>query len=229
MRLLAGLAALAICLAACDAGSPAPGASSGPGGSPVPTRVAQASQPSDPATAAATGPWRRVPFVVDASFGAQQEAGCRNGVVAIPTALARVLTDVRGEGRVLMLFASSTKAFLCVTSIDDPAHPVDVESLTVPAKAIAADGIDLVSYAETGSGSGTIVTAVGRVGPTPTAVIAGFVDQTFVFGAMGGGWYSMWWPVTVACDGISSVNNAHIVLDNTPAPCQGASGPSGSP
>jgi hypothetical protein len=231
MRRLAALLALALVLAACD--SAVGPITSGPvtraSDVPLPTRVGQASsQPGDPNIAAATGPWRRVPFPADPGFTAAQEAGCRNGPVAIGSSAARVVTDVRGGGRILLVFVATTKAYLCVASFDDPAHPVDVETLAVPSTALAPDGIDLVFYTEVGSGASTIAYAVGRVGPEPKAVIAGFVDQTFVFGATGGGWYSMWWPVTIACDGISAVNQAHIVLDNAPAPCEGTRGPSPS-
>ena len=230
MRRLAALVALALAVVACDtAASAAPSTgsrSTGPG----PTRVNQeTSPPGDPTLAAATGPWRRVPFAADAAFGVAQEAGCRGGPVSIGSSAQRVVTDVRGDGRIVLVFASPTKAFLCITSVDHPESPVDIEALTVPSTTLAADGIDLVFYKEVGTGASTIAYAVGRVGPEPKYVITGFVDQTFVFGAMGGGWYSLWWPVTVACDGVSSVNGAHIVLDNAPAPCQGFSGASPSP
>jgi len=226
LGILAILAPLA--MTGCDsAASTAPGGPAGGGSAPAVTRVPQETT-GDPATAAATGSWRRVPFPTDPSFAAAQESGCRGGPVAIPASATRVVTDVRGQGRLLLVFASATRAFLCVTSVDDPADPVDVESFSVPAAPVADDGIDLVYYTETGTGSGTLAFAVGRVGPAPKAVIAGFVDQTFVFGAMGGGWYSMWWPVTVACDGIASVNGAHVVLESTHAPCEPTEGPSPS-
>jgi hypothetical protein len=230
VRLLTSLAVLVLPLAACDAGASgppngSPGASFGSG----PTRVPQQTVVTgDPTTAAATGPWRRVPFLADPSFGAAQEAGCRHGVVPIGSTAARVVTDIRGEGRVLLVFALPTKAFLCVTSIDHPESPDAVIPLDIPATTLADDGIDLVYDSQTGTGSSTIDYAVGRVGPTPTAVIMGFVDQTFLFGALGGGWYSMWWHPTIACDGIAAVNNAHVVLNSAHASCEGNNGPSSS-
>jgi len=230
LRLFTALAAVVLVLAACDAtASSAPGSvptSSGAG----PTRVPQVTAPaaSDPTSAAAVGPWRRVPFLADAAFGAAQESGCRHGVVPIGSTATRVVTDVRGEGRVLMVFTLPTKAFLCVSSVDHPDSPDAVIPLDLPTTTLADDGIDLVYYEETGTGSGTIAYAVGRVGPTPKAVIMGFVDQTFLFGALGGGWYSMWWHPSIACDGIAAVNNAHVVLNSTHAPCEGNNGPSPS-
>jgi hypothetical protein len=230
VRLRTSLAALILALAACDAGasgSPdgSPGDSLGTGPTRVPQQTAVA---GDATTAAATGPWRRVPFVTDPSFGAAQEAGCRHGVVPIGSTAARIVTDVRGEGRVLLVFALPTKAFLCVTSIDHPESPDAVIPLAIPTTTLADDGIDIVYDSQTGTGVGTIAYAVGRVGPTPTAAIMGFVDQTFLFGALGGGWYSMWWHPTIACDGIAAVNNAHIVLNSTHASCEGTNGPSPS-
>lgn len=231
MRLLSGIAAVVLVLAGCDAGASgtpngSPGESAGAG----PTRVPQVTTPaaSDPTSAAAIGPWRRVPFLADPSFGRAQEDGCRHGVVPIGSTAARVVTDVRGEGRVLLVFALPTKAFLCVTSVDHPESPDAVVPLDVPTTDLADDGIDLVYYDETGTGSSTTAFAVGRVGPTPTAVIMGFVDQTFLFGALGGGWYSMWWHPTIACDGIAAVNNAHVVLNSAHARCEPNNGPSPS-
>jgi hypothetical protein len=201
--------------------------SQGPG----PTRVPQQTAPaaSDPTSAAAVGPWRRVPFLADPAFGGAEESGCRHGVVPIGSTATRVVTDVRGEGRALFVFTLPTKAFLCVASVDHPESPDAVVPLELPTTVLADDGIDLVYYSETGAGSGTTAFAVGRVGPTPTAVIMGFVDQTFLFGALGGGWYSMWWHPTISCDGIAAVNNAHIVLNTAHAPCEGNNGPSASP
>jgi hypothetical protein len=225
------LTALALLVAlvagACDAtGSPGP--SSLGSDTPATTEAPLTTQPSDPAMAAAVGPWRRVPFKADPGFGALYVAACRAASPDIGQIPATVV-DVRGRGWITVLFASSQKAFLCRTTVGDPAHPLAIESIDVPAGTLAGGGVDLANYEELGKGSETTSFAVGRVGPTPSAVIAGFDDQTFVFGTMGGGWYVMWWPTGVTCDGISSVNNSHIVLDSTHAPCEANARPSSSP
>jgi hypothetical protein len=217
---------VAVILGACDAtGSPT--ASSGSVGTPAATEAALASQPADPAMAAAVGPWRRVPFKSDPAFGAPYVAACRAASADIGQIPATVV-DVRGQGWITVLFASSDKAFLCRTTVADPAHPLAIEPIDVPAAALADDGIDLAHYEELGTGSGTTSFAVGRVGPTPAFVIAGFDDQSFVFGTVGGGWYVMWWPTGVTCDGISAVNQSHLVLDTAHAPCEAGARPSSS-
>ena len=95
MRLLTGLATLAFALSACDAGaSGTPNGSAGDSAGTGPTRVPQVTTPaaSDPTSAAAIGPWRRVPFLADPSFGRAQEDGCRHGVVPIGSTAARVVS-----------------------------------------------------------------------------------------------------------------------------------------
>lgn len=217
---------VAVIVGACEVtGSPLP--SSGSAGTPSATEEALATQPGDPAMAAAVGPWRRVPFNADPAFGAPYVAACRAASADIDQLPAAVV-DVRGQGWITVLFASADKAFLCRTTVADPAHPLAIDPIDVPSGTVSETGLDLARYEEIGSGSSTTSFAVGRVGPTPAEVIAGFDDQTFVFGTRGGGWYVMWWPTGVSCDGIAAVDHGHVVLASVDPPCEANARPSSS-
>ena len=55
---------------------------------------------------------------------------------------------------------------------------------------------------------------VGRVGAIAGLVIAGFDDETYIFGSLGGGWYAMWWPGTAAMAAVSATTSGHVVLSD---------------
>ena len=218
-RLLIALVAT-VALAACGPsdGSATPGvgqASNEPSDQPI------ATVPADPALAAALGPWRRVPYQADPSFGVPFVAGCRAAEAGIGSMPAKVV-DVRGRGWITALFASDTAAFLCRTTVDDPTHPVEVRAVAVPGGSVVGDQIDLALWTGVRIAPETITYAVGRVGPVPAEVIGGFVDQTFVFATHENGWWVAWWPPQAASDGFAAVDNSHLVLNNVKPPASGA-------
>lgn len=207
--------ALAACGTSDGSATPGPGQSTG-----EPTDRPIATVPADPALAAAIGPWRRVPYPSEASFGAPFVAGCRAAEAAIGSMPAMVV-DVRGRGWITVLFASDTAAFLCRTTVDDPTHPVEVRPVTVPGGTVAGDQIDLALWTQVRIPPETITYAVGRVGPDPAEVIGGFIDQTFVFATHENGWWVAWWPPQAASDGFAAVDHSHVVLDNAKPPPSG--------
>ncbi|MBI3751746.1 MAG: hypothetical protein HY263_08865 [Chloroflexi bacterium] len=216
--ILAGLVAT-LAVAACGPsdGSATPGIGRASG---EPTERPIATVPADPTLAAAVGPWRRVPAKADPAFGATFVAGCRAAEAAIGSMPARVV-DVRGRGWITVLLASDTAAFLCRTTVDDPAHPVEIRSVTVPSATIATDQIDLALWTQVRISPETITYAVGRVGPEPADVIGGYVDQTFVFATHENGWWVAWWPPQAASDGFAAVDHGHVVLNEVKAPASG--------
>ena len=101
-------------------------------------------------------------------------------------------------------------AWLCRgTGIGD-ATVVDLE---VPEGAVADDGLDVALYRRFHDADGARTVLVGRVGSLARDVIAGFDDESFVWGTEGGGWYVMWWPGTINAAGVSSVDGRNNVLE----------------
>ncbi|HXI45291.1 MAG TPA: hypothetical protein VNH13_03235, partial [Candidatus Acidoferrales bacterium] len=118
-RALAGAITLAsTVLAGCDVGVGSPTV---PPDTFEATDAPVATVPTDPALAAAVGPWRRVPYKADPAFGVPFISGCEAAEPAIGDTPALVV-DVRGRGWITVVFASGTKAFLCRTTVDDPTH-----------------------------------------------------------------------------------------------------------
>src|SRR5690349_3969914 len=120
---IAAAATLGVALSACGGASESP-----PVGATAPaTDPPIATVPADPALAAAIGPWRRVPFKADAAFAAPYAAACAAAEPTIGTTPVAVV-DVRGNGWIAVLFASTNAAYLCRTTVDDPSHPIEVRA-----------------------------------------------------------------------------------------------------
>jgi hypothetical protein len=220
--------ALAFVVVACGGATPSasPTLSSG---EPIPTDTAstlpepEATATPDLVTELATGAWRRKPVGAPTGFAAAHEAGCRAALPAIGTQPLAVV-DLRGEDLLTLVFGDMTAGHACWATLDDPANPLEVRPLDVIAG--APDGIDLSLYEAIDLG-GTIRTfAIGRVGPlseprevlgdqNPAFVIAGFDDETFVWGAFANSWYAMWWPGVDQSDGVAITNGRNEVLDST--------------
>jgi hypothetical protein len=166
--------------------------------------------------AAAVGPWRRIPFVVNGLFSSPYEAGCRSRPELATAPLK--LVDDRGGDTVSVLFATAGKAYVCRLSAREPATVEDVMAIDIKAASLGDRGIDSVVFDRiqvTRSGRPEVRTlAVGRVGPVPTDVIAIFTDQTPVNASRGGGWYLFWYPGQEEIQGISAVDHQHLVLSS---------------
>ena len=204
---------LALALVGCDAAtatpfqpsvSPTEAASEAPSPS-------QPDQTTDPLVAIAAGVWRAVPVDVSRAFSAPFEAGCRAAEPAL-SGLIAALVDVRGANVVQIVFAHDHDAYLCRARVDAPATPDAVTKLDVAAGALPDDGIDIALYTLIGNGDSARTILVGRVGTIAAHVIAGFDNETYIFGAQSGGWYALWWPSPALMNGVSSTDKGHVVL-----------------
>jgi len=165
----------------------------------------------DPVQAMAVGAWRAIPVDVSRAFSAPFEAGCRAAEPGL-AGLFAALVDVRGANAVDIVFVRDREAYLCRARVDAPATPEAITKLAVAAAALPEDGIDVALYTLVGNGDSARTILVGRVGTAAAHVIAGFDDESYIFGAQSGGWYAMWWPGTALMAAVSSTDKAHIVL-----------------
>jgi len=210
-------ALLAAALIGCE-----PGPSAAPNSEPVRTvepSPTEAITELDAVQAASVGPWRRLPVIPGPAFVAPFEAGCQAAEPKLRGQRAAVI-DVRGAKIVTLVYDMGAAAFVCRSTTDDPAKPFDVRAIEVPTGELDPDGIDIAFYEAVRVGDQLETLLVGRIGPVPEValVIAGFPDQTFVWGAHANGWYTMWWQGKVAMEGVATTNIRHEVLSEADQP-----------
>ena len=223
------LAALVIVPVACGGpvASPAPAAPTDPPVTEGPPATEEPTATPDLVTSLATGAWRRKPVGAPLGFVSEIEAACR---AALPTTRTQPLavTDLRGEHLATLVFGDMATGSACWATLDAPDTPVEARELTFEPG--APDGIDVVLYEPVEAGGTVRTFLIGRVGPMSeprpvlgdqniAQVIAGFDNETFVWGAFANGWYAMWWPGNDHTDGVAATNGRNEVLDSAnPAP-----------
>ena len=205
-RLAAAVVVLALgaLLAACDVGvedvTTTPGASAAPvaTGSATAANGPSTPSPSDPVT----GSFRRGGVPVPPDLLSTAVSTCKS-LPAPPYAEdigARpvVVSDMRGEGVIIVVFADADGATGCRVTLRDDGpkaslfdvaattdHPLDEGEITLGAYELDEDG----------SSERTI--AVGQYGDRVVKVRAGFDDDTYVTSSTDNGWYAMWWAGSV--------------------------------
>lgn len=215
MRPLLRLAVLSLAFAVvtgCGEATPSPSAS--PRGTPA----TAAPSPSDFAAEAAIGAWRPRPLPAPRGFADRVDVDCRAAEPAIGER-TRVVVDLRGRNRLILIFANSSSAFACYAPADATlASEVTAFPLDVPAEPIGESAIDVVRYEVVqGEGEEAYSVLIGRVGLLAYRVLAGFADESEVEGAKGGGWYAMWWPGPTQFDGVGAVDQRNLVMGSAPA------------
>jgi hypothetical protein len=201
--------------AASTAASPT-AASAAPVGSPA---VPSTPSPSDPVT----GSFRRggVPVPSDVLAAATDE--CRS----VPTppyaedigSRPVAVSDLRGEGVVILVFASATTATGCRVTLGDDALSATLFAVEPGPDAPLGEGeITLAAYELDGDGSRERTIAVGRYGDRVVKVRAGFDDDTYVTSSMANGWYAMWWLGPTEMATVAALDIRSTVLSAVPAP-----------
>jgi hypothetical protein len=132
-----------------------------------------------------------------------------------------VVTDMRGEGVVIVVFADDEGASGCRVTIgpDGSLHVGFFPVTEDPSKALKKDDLTLgaMEYQEDGTSQRAI--AVGRAGDRAVHVRAGFDDDTYVTAALRDGWYAMWWPGLTRAAVIVAGDNRNVAIGTvTPAP-----------
>jgi hypothetical protein len=198
------------------------GSESAPGGTVAPS--AHASTPPDPEAALAavvTGPWRPAPGVPVESLVDPVIAACRAATVpSVDTTRAKVgdlpvaVVDVRGGGRVSVVFADPAHAVVCQAPLDDASAPV-VRALrwqkaTAPSPGPKSITIKLLEVIDEATAPRSLL--VGEVGSQAFAVKDTFADDSHIQASMGGGWYVMWWPGADVPTVVSAVDNRSIAI-----------------
>ena len=182
--------------------------------------------PSDPVT----GWFRRggVPVPPDVLAAATDE--CRS----VPTpAYAKdigsrpvAVSDLRGEGVVILVFASGTTATGCRVTLGDDALSATLFAVEPGPDAPLKEGeITLAAYELDQDGSRERTIAVGRYGDRVVKVRAGFDDDTYVTSSMANGWYAMWWLGRVRPAVIVAADNRNLAMGKLTPP-MGSPGPS---
>jgi hypothetical protein len=161
------------------------------------------------------GPFRRggVPVATDLLLGATNV--CRTTPPSMVTTEVGgrpvVVADLRGGGRVLLVFADALGAVACrVSATEDGAMRAAFSRVASAGDGpLEADDLTLggLDYEKDG------VVAVGRVGERAVHVRAGFDDDTYVTATIGDdGWWAMWWPGEAQPASITADDNRNVVI-----------------
>ncbi len=207
--------AAAVAAAACDGSvvpSGTPGSSATPARTPTPTTTPLATpRPTNQLESLSSGAWRPKPVTVHLADVGTLRGVCGSGAPAVREA-ELVLADVRGDRQLTLVFvtAAGDAAWVCRGTASGD---VQVYAVEVPSQPVGDDGIDALLYRRLGDADGTRTLLAGRVGPVARDVIAAFDDESYVWGAEGGGWYAMWWPGAAEAANVSSVDGRNLVLE----------------
>jgi hypothetical protein len=193
-----------------------PATSGAPVGSPA---VPSTPSPSDPVT----GSFRRggVPVPPDVLAAATDE--CRS----VPTppyaedigSRPVAVSDLRGEGVLILVFASATTATGCRVTLDNDALSATLFAVEPgPDAPLDVGEITLAAYELDGDGSRERTIAVGRYGDRVVKVRAGFDDDTYVTSSMANGWYAMWWLGRVRPAVIVAADNRNLAMGKLTPP-----------
>ncbi|HEX5589293.1 MAG TPA: hypothetical protein VFX65_03255 [Candidatus Limnocylindrales bacterium] len=215
VRRLARAAVVALLVGAC-------GDATAPTGSPSHAPTFIVAEPTS--TAAPTldveailrGDWRRLPFdprAYEAVF--EIDATCRAAEPAI-AGLPVALVDARGRDRLLFVYATdpTSAAWECRADLDDAAAAdVEVVALQASGEPIGEDEIDAVHYEALDLDGASGVVLVGRVGALADDVITQFdLDETYIYGSKGGGWYATWWPGSDVINAVAATDTHNVVI-----------------
>ena len=182
-------------------------------------RATTAPSATDFAAEAALGPWRPRPLPAPRGFADRVDLNCRAAEPAIGDR-TRVVVDLRGQNRLILIFADSTAAFACYAAADATlASEVTASPLEVPAEPIGETELDVLRYEVVqDDGEAAYTVLIGRVGLLAYRVLAGFADESEVEGTKGGSWYAMWWPGPTEFIGVAAVNQRQEVIGDAPVP-----------
>jgi hypothetical protein len=193
---------------------------SAPGGSALST--APASTPPDPEAALAavvTGPWRPAPGVPVESLVDPVIAACRAANVPVDGVKAKIgdlpvaVVDVRGGGRVSVVFADPAHAVVCQAPLDAASAPA-VRALrwqkAAASPAPKAITIDLLAVLDEATAPHSLL--VGEVGSQAFAVKNTFADDSHIQASIGNGWYVMWWPGGDVPTVVSAVDIRNVAI-----------------
>jgi hypothetical protein len=196
--------------------------------SPAPARTPAPSDGASGAPPAADsrvfGAFRRSALAVPADILEPAEALCRTRPVA-PFAeeigsQRLVVSDMRGQGVVILVFADDVGATGCRVELDGAG------GMTASHFAVDADPPGELERGDVTLGALEFVDesriqrviAVGRVGDGTVRTSAAFADDTFVYASMANGWYAMWWAGSLKPIAIAAVNNRNIVVGSLAPP-----------
>ena len=125
-----------------------------------------------------------------------------------------VVTDMRGEGVVIVVFADDEGASGCRVTVgpDGSLHVGFFPVTEDPSKALKKDDLTLgaMEYQEDATTPRSI--AVGRAGDRAVHVRAGFDDDTYVTSTLRDGWYAMWWPGLTRAAVIAAADNRNVAI-----------------
>lgn len=163
-----------------------------------------------------SGDWRRLPFDPRTSSDIPRlDATCRAAEPAI-AGLPVALTDARGRGRLQFVYATdpTSAAWECRIGLDAAtAADAEVVALQAGGEPIADDEIDARHYETLPLGAETGTVLVGRIGRLADEAIGQFdADETYIYAAIGGGWWSMWWPGTDVVNGVGATDTHNVVI-----------------
>lgn len=224
---------LTVCLAAsaCGVDAASPAASEAREGvtpaaaSSSPDGAAASSVAPTPAGGAVFGEFRRGGVPIPPDLARRGEDECRTSPVPdhaeeIGTR-PLVVSDTRGLGVMLFVFADGKGATGCRVEVDEGAGAVTASHFAITA---GPDGelergqitLGAMEYVEEGPNQRAV--AVGRVGEGAVKVRAGFDDDTYVTSTIANGWYAMWWPGRTRAAVIVAADNRNVAMGKLTPP-----------
>jgi hypothetical protein len=183
--------------------------------------------PADAPTAtpsAVFGAFRRSPVAVPPDVLTLAEQLCRTRPVPAYAdeigSRPLVVSDTRGLGVVILVFADAAGATGCRVEVDE-AGGMTASHFAVdasPEGPLELGDVTLGALEFVDEGANQRVIAVGRVGDGAKRVDAGFADDTFVYSTKDNGWYAMWWPGAIKPISVVAVDNKNIVMGSLAPP-----------
>jgi hypothetical protein len=189
MRRLA-LAALALVVTACEANAVAP-------------TTVTASTTALPATVDdLRGEWRAEPLIVSEAALQEMDEDCLAAFPLFPPGLSRVVADARGEGRIQLVYAREDRQHaVCEAIVRSDGFQVEPRSAS--AEPVTDPPLAPTEIRPHGGGSSPGGTPpgerwygiLGEAGSEIHQVVAHVTGLPPVVASLGGGWFSLWWPV----------------------------------
>jgi hypothetical protein len=170
------------------------------------------------------GPFRRAGYPLPEAVEAAAEETCRARPVPVHMdeigSRRVVVSDMRGRGVILLVFADASGASACRVEVgrdavmrathfrvdDDPSVPLEEGALTLGA----------MEYQQDGTFQRAV--AIGRVGDGARFVRAGFTDDTYVTATIRDGWYAMWWPGQERALVVVASDNRNVAMGKVTPP-----------
>jgi hypothetical protein len=172
----------------------------------------------DATTEALMGAFRRSSVAVSPALEGSFAEACRSrpAPVQVEEIGQRpvVVTDMRGLGVVIVVFADDKGASGCRVTVgqDGSLHVGFFPVREHPSKALEKDAITLGAMEYQDDGVNQRAIAVGRAGDRAVHVRAGFDDDTYVTATLRDGWYAMWWPGQTKAAVIVAGNNRNEAI-----------------